>query len=111
MSKSSGKKMKNSVKASSYVECSALKKYGVNECFVEAVSYQWPVAIIYLSKCEVMPIRTDDRGILALTVWIRFADYHCRLFRVYPFWQYCHIISLVYKVDFYLSIICIFFGW
>lgn len=32
-----GKKMKQSIKAKSYVECSALKKRGVNECFIEAV--------------------------------------------------------------------------
>lgn len=35
--KAQGKKMKNTIKAVNYVECSALKKYGVNECFVEAV--------------------------------------------------------------------------
>jgi len=30
--------MKSAIKALSYVECSALKKFAVNECFVEAVS-------------------------------------------------------------------------
>ncbi|XP_045158586.1 cell division control protein 42 homolog [Mercenaria mercenaria] len=35
--KGQGKKMKKAIKALSYVECSALKKNCVNECFLEAV--------------------------------------------------------------------------
>ncbi|XP_060574823.1 rho-related GTP-binding protein RhoA-B-like [Ruditapes philippinarum] len=35
--KGQGKKMKSKIGAAGYVECSALKKYGVEECFLEAV--------------------------------------------------------------------------